>query len=99
MASLQARHSRSCALGRPWTTFTAAKTGCTCTPLYHVVLRHDGKLVRETVGHNRREAQRALDARRGDVARRAYRVIEDVRFDAWADQWLASLTGKKTTRR
>ncbi|HEX3226255.1 MAG TPA: hypothetical protein VHQ89_09180 [Gaiellaceae bacterium] len=31
--------------------------------------RHDGKLVREPVGHNRREAERALDARRGDIAR------------------------------
>lgn len=101
MASLQARHSRSCKLGRPWTTFADATkpNGCTCTPLYHVVLHHDGKLVREPVGHNRREAERALDARRGDVARRTYRVLEDVRFDEWADRWLAGFTGKPNTRR
>jgi integrase len=101
MASLQARHSRSCKLGRPWTTFAAAtkRSGCTCTPLYHVVLRHEGKLVREPVGHNRREAERALDLRRGDIARRAYRVPEDVPFDEWADRWLAGFTGKKNTRR
>jgi integrase len=101
MASLQARHSRSCRLSRPWTTFAEAtkQKGCTCTPLYHVVLRHDGELVREPVGHNRKEAERALDARRGDVARRAYRVIDDIRFDAWADRWLAGFTGKANTRR
>ncbi len=101
MASLQARHSRSCNLGRPWTTFAEAtkQKGCTCTPLYHVVLRRDGRLVREPVGHNRKEAERALDARRGDVARRAYRVLDDVRFDDWADRWLAGFTGKQNTRR
>ena len=89
MASLQARHSRSCPL-YPWTPFgTATKQhGCTCTPLYHVTLRHDGKLVREPVGHNRKEAERALDARRGDIARRTYRVFEDIGFDEWADRWL-----------
>jgi integrase len=64
-----------------------------------VVFRHDGKLVREPVGHNRREAGRALDARRGDVARRTYRVIDDITFDDWADKWLAGLTGKRNTAR
>ena len=84
-----------------WSTFDAAtkKQGCDCTPLYHVVLRHDAKLVREPVGHNRREAERALDARRGDVARREFHVIEDIRFDRWADQWLASFAGKANSAR
>lgn len=101
MASLQARHSRSCKLGRPWTTFAdATKTrGCTCAPLYHVVIRHDGKLIREPVGQNRKEAERALDARRGDAARRTYRVLRDIRFDEWADSWLGSFTGKENSRR
>ena len=101
MASLQARHSRNCALGRPWTKFAEAtkQHGCTCAPLYHVVLRHAGKLVREPVGHSRREAERALDARRGDIARRSYRVIDDIRFDEWADRWLAGFTGKENSRR
>ena len=40
------------------------------------VTRHGGKLIREPVGHNRKEAERALDARRGDIARRKYRVVE-----------------------
>lgn len=101
MASLQARHQRNCAIGRPWTTYKDATraNGCTCTPLYHVVLRHDGELIREPVGHNRKEAERALDARRGDVARREYHVIQDIRFDAWADQWLKGFTGKENSKR
>jgi integrase len=102
MASLQARHSRSCPL-YPWTPFDKATKdeGCTCVsgPLFHVVLRHDSKLVREPVGHNRREAQRALDARRGDVARRRYRVLQEIRFDAWADEWLKGFTGKANSKR
>ncbi len=100
MASLQARHQRSCAL-YPWTPFAkaTAKHGCTCTPLYHVVLRHAGKLVREPVGHNRREAGRALDATRGEVARRRYRVLEEIAFDEWADRWLAGFTGKANSKR
>jgi integrase len=67
--------------------------------MYHVVLRHDGKLVREPVGHNRKEAERALDGRRGDVARREYRVLDDKPFAEWADEWLAAFTGKPTTKR
>jgi integrase len=100
MASLQARHQRSCPL-YPWTPFAkATKTnGCTCVPLYHVVHRHNGELVREPVGHNRREAERALDGRRGDIARRAYRILDDISFDEWADRWLAGFTGKENTRR
>jgi integrase len=101
VASLQARHSRSCKIDRPWTPFDQATkaAGCTCTPMYHVVLRHGGKLVREPVGHNRKEAKRALDARRGDVARRRYRVIEEIAFDEWGDRWLAGFTGKENSRR
>jgi integrase len=92
LASLQARHSRACPL-YPWTPFAKATrmNGCRCTPLFHVVSRHAGKLIREPVGHNRKEAARALDARRGDIARRRFRVTENVRFDKWADRWIASL--------
>jgi integrase len=102
MASLQARHSRSCPL-YPWTPAVKATKaeGCNCTsgPLFHIVLRHDGKLVREPVGHNKREAERALDARRGDVARRRYHVLQDIPFDRWADEWLAGFTGKANSKR
>ena len=84
-----------------WTTFAEAtkQKGCTCVPLYYIVMRHDGKLVRDAVGQNRKEAERALDARRGNVARRTYRVIEDIGFAEWADRWLAGFTGRESTRR
>ena len=101
MASLQARHSRRCKLGKPWTTFKdATKTnGCDCSPLYHVAFTTGGKLRRDPVGHNRKEAERALDAIRGDLARKRYRVLQDVRFDKWADTWLESLrtSGRKAS--
>jgi hypothetical protein len=101
MASLQARHQRSCKLARPWTTFAAATKahGGTCVPLYHLVHRHGGKLIREPVGQNRKEAARALDARRGDIARRRFRVVKDITFADWGDQWLESFTGKASSRR
>jgi len=92
VASLQVRHSRTCPL-YPWTPFAKAtkRHGCRCTPLYHVATRQGGTLTRQPVGHNRKEAERALDARRGDIARDTYRVVENIRFDEWADQWIASL--------
>jgi integrase len=103
VASLQARHQRGCAL-YPWSTFADATKahGCTCDqpgPLYHIHHRVSGKVRREVVGHNRKEAQRALDAHRGDVARRRYRPLEEIAFDAWADRWLAGLSAKENTRR
>jgi integrase len=100
MASLQARHQRSCPK-YPWTPFAKATKakGCTCTPLYHVVHRHAGKLIREPVGHNRKEAQRELDALRGKVATRRYRVLKEIAFDEWADRWLDGFTGKANSKR
>ena len=100
MASLQARHQRSCSL-YPWTPFAKATTkhGCTCNPLYYTHHRAEGKVVREIAGHNRKEAQRVLDALRGDVARRRFRVLEEIAFEDWADRWLAGLSGKENTRR
>ena len=61
--------------------------------------RHDGRLIRQAVGQNRKEAERALDAHRGDVARRTYKVVQDTRFDEWADSWLAAFAGKENSRR
>ena len=98
MASLQARHQRTCKLGRPWTTFADAKD-CGCSPLYHVVHRVDGKLIRDPAGHSRKEAERALDSRKGDIARRVYHFLEDISFDAWADRWIDGHTGKENTKR
>lgn len=97
MASLQARHSRKCQLGRPWTSFADAVEGCTCAkgPLYHVVTRQDGRLHREPVGHNRRDAERALRAVQVEIDRGTYLAVENVRFSDWADEWFASLRRPK----
>jgi len=103
MASLQARHSRRCALGRPWTTFAAAAPGkgCTCKPgpLYHVVSSIDGRLFRESVGHNRKEAERRLRAVDVAIDQDDYVPPQNVRFSQWADDWLAGLRREETTRR
>lgn len=92
VASLQARHSRACPLyrghrsrRRERRTAADARRSITSSPVT------GGKLVREPVGHNRKEAERALDARRGDIARRRYHVVENIHFDEWADRWIASL--------
>lgn len=100
MASLQARHQRHCPL-YPWTAArrATAANGCCCRPLYYVVFRYGGRLIREPAGHNRRLAQRAADARRGDLARRDYRLIEPIPFEDWASRWLGSLQTRETTRK
>lgn len=108
MASLQARHSRNCPLHQ-WSSADAVRNGkqlengtvvrCTCTPMYTIVLRRGGKLIREPVGHNRKEALRALDSRKGEIASRRFRAIKDIRFDEWAKEWLAAFTGKENTKR
>jgi integrase len=102
MASLRARHLRTCPL-YPWTTFKDArgKDGqkCTCSPTYHIAFRVDGRLHWKVVGKNRKVAQRALDAHRGDEALGKAVGVQTVRFDAWADEWLEAFTGKENTRR
>jgi integrase len=101
MASIQARHARGCALGRPWTTFdVVALEGCTCPkgPLYHVVSRDDGgKLKREPLGHNRQVAERTLRKVQVQIDEGAYEPLKNIRFGAWADRWLAALQRKETT--
>jgi hypothetical protein len=62
VASLQAKHSRQCALGKAWTPFREASAGCTCPqgPVYYVVVREGTKAYKERAGRNRRDAERAL---------------------------------------
>src|SRR5437667_8575624 len=76
MASLQARHSRRCAIGKPWTP--ADKTdGCTCPrgPLFHVVVREGGAKSQTAVGRNRRDAERALTKIQGEADEGTYRPL------------------------
>ena len=102
MASLQARHSRGCALGRPGRrspTATKRKAARVprCTTSCSATTASSSASPSATTG---KEAERALDA----VPRRrrsphAIGSIDDIRFDAWADRWLAGFTGKPNTRR
>lgn len=100
MASLQARHSRSCALGKPWTSFERATAGCSCPggPTYYVVVREGRKLHRDRAGKNRRQAQRALTKIQGRVDEGDFRPQLTIRFDDWGERWLQSLERKETTR-
>jgi integrase len=97
MASIQARHSRGCALGRPWTTFADAtrENGCTCKPLYHVVTRDGSRLVREPVGHERKTAERRMHATETEIEEGRWDAPKTMPFNEWGDEWLKSLRKPK----
>jgi integrase len=98
MASLQVRHQRGCAIGRPWTP--AARTeGCDCTPSYYVVSRLAGELKRELVGANREKAEKRLDRIEFHLEEGDYKPPVHVRFRDFADEWLAGLRRRSTTIR
>jgi integrase len=67
--------------------------------MYHVVSRVGARLVREPVGHNRREAERRLRAIQVQIDQDVYAPPENVSFSEWADRWLAGLRREETTRR
>ena len=96
MASLQARHQRGCALGKPWTP-AARLDGCTCTPTYNVVTSVDGRLVREKVGTDRAEAEKRLERVTIHLEERDYKPPSHRRFGPFADEWLAGLSRRATT--
>ena len=97
MASLQARHSRTCKLGKPWTRSERATEGCTCPggPTYYVVVREGRKLHRERVGKNRKLAERALTKIQAQVDEGEFRAQRNVKFAVWADEWLLGLERPK----
>ncbi len=96
MASLHARHSRRCALGQVWTSPEA--DGCTCKPTHYVAARDDrGKLMRERVGKNKRNAIRARDKIAVAVDEGSYVPQKNITFDAWGPQWINALERKGTT--
>ena len=97
MASLQARHSRSCALGKPWTPLERATEGCTCLggPTYYVVVREGMMLHRERAGKNRREAERALTKIQAALDEGEFRAHRNVKFIAWTEEWLDGLERPK----
>lgn len=96
MASLQARHSRTCATGRPWTPF-ASLDGCDCEPTYYVVVRDGRRNHADRVGKNRKAAERALRKIAVQVDDGVYRPQQNIRFEPWGERWLDALERKGTT--
>jgi len=99
MASLQAKHSRRCALGRPWTPLGEGTDGCTCPdgPIYYVVVREGGQAYKEAVGRDRQQAEVALHRVAAEVEDGDFRPRLNIGFSEWADRWLASLERKPST--
>jgi integrase len=99
MASLQAKHSRICALRRPWTPFDQSVGGCTCPdgPLYYVVVRDGVHGHKEAVGRDRKQAEFALQRVAAAVEDGVDRPRHDIGFAEWGDRWLASLERKPST--
>jgi len=99
MASLQAKHSRRCALTRPWTPFDQALSGCTCPegPFYYVVVREGEHVHKEAVGRNRQQAEIALHNVAEAVDDGRYRPRPTIGFVEWADRWLGALERKPST--
>ena len=99
MASLQAKHSQRCALGRTWTTFDQTLVGCTCPagPAYYVVIRQSDNAHREVVGRDRQQAELALLRLEASVEEGDYRPRPNTGFSDWADRWLDSLERKPST--
>jgi integrase len=101
VASLQAKHSRQCELGRAWTSFADAVAGCTCAqgPLYYVVVREGSRADKIRAGRNRKAAERALRKIAVSVDEGDYQPQRDIAFADWADRWLTALERKPTTVR
>src|SRR6266851_1814560 len=98
MASLQVRHSRSCASGKPWTPIDAiVDAGCSCSPTFYVVVREGRRLHRERVGKNRQHAERSLRKIGTQVDDGIFTPQKRIRFAEWADQWRGSLEREPST--
>jgi integrase len=99
MASLHANHTRSCALGRAWTSFERAMDGCTCPegPFYYVVVRIGKHAHKEAAGRDRLRAEVALHELTTAVEDGTYRPRLTIGFVEWADRWLSALERKPST--
>ncbi len=99
MPSLQANHTRRCALGRAWTPFRKAIDGCTCPggPLYYVVVRDGEHAHKEPVGRDRQHAEVELHRLTEEIADGRFRPRPSIGFVEWADRWIASLERKPST--
>lgn len=97
MASVQARHSRSCALiqaresRNTWSTLEAAGSGCSCRPTYFVVTKLGRKRNQKLIGKDRRAAERARTKIQSQVDEGSYLAPKRIRFHSWADRWFGEL--------
>jgi integrase len=105
MASLRARHLKDCALsaGLKVGRETAAPQvrqagdkeprveipGCTCQPVFSI--RGGAGKGYDRLGRNSRDALRALAKRQAEEDEGTYRAPENLRFEQWADRWVAQL--------
>jgi integrase len=96
MASLQVRHTRGCALGRPWTP-VARMDGCDCEAVYNVVTYVNGKPIREKVGTDRGQAEARLARVDIHIAEDTYEAPVHETFQKFSARWLEGLRGRSTT--
>jgi integrase len=99
MASLRARHSRTCALGGIETKAPQSErervAGCTCRPTYSI--RGAAGKGHERVGRDLRAALRANRKRQVELDAGEFVPQQNIRFDTWAERWLRSLERKPST--
>jgi integrase len=101
MASLQARHARSCPL-RTTTADPMALAGCTCKPTYWISVWEDGRQSWQKAGDtgkDRRQALRELARVQTRQDEGSWMAPKRIAFEKWADEWLASLECKASTKK
>jgi integrase len=62
-----------------------------------VALRHGGKLRFERIGRERKSAERALRRFQVKQDEGDYQPVQNVRFEEWADRWIASLVSPRAS--
>jgi integrase len=92
MASLYARHDRTCALFE-FKRYDEPLDGCDCKrgPTYVVVVAEGRKRRKLTVGKNRKQAERALRKIDVELDEGSYRPQLNIRFAEWGQTWLKNL--------
>jgi integrase len=103
MASLLARHSKTCEHGRPWSRvdYTARsfrgqreELGCTCDPHFYVVANANGAGGRRSVGKNFELAKEQLTKAQGGIDRGEDVRLRDITFGELTKEWIRSLRAK-----
>src|SRR5438128_531786 len=98
MSSIQVRHKAGCASGRKWQKADDVKaSGCDCEPSRYILSKVGGKLHYERVRGSMKDAQAALRKVGHEVDEQRYTPPTRVKFETWADRWIASLQRKPST--